>query len=236
MSLRTFILGLSLTFGIAWLAVVVVPYFKMRNLAPIALNEETDGATGVFNPKRAGRIVEGARVYAANGCYHCHTQVVRPTYAGNDLARPDWGGLKDDETRGDTRRETNAFDFQGERFAQIGLARLGPDLSNLGRRVASKYASDEISAETWLYRHLYDPRLDPSRDSSNCPSHKFLFARRPITGQPAADALPVETCENTEIVPKQEARALVSYLLSLKKDQKVPSQLDFSPAAPPSGL
>ena len=62
MSLRTFILGLSVSFGIAWLAVVVVPYFKMRDLAPITLNEATDGATGVFYPKRSGRVADGALV------------------------------------------------------------------------------------------------------------------------------------------------------------------------------
>jgi hypothetical protein len=44
MSLRTFILGLSASFGIAWLAIIVVPYFKMRDLAPDrALDEAADG-------------------------------------------------------------------------------------------------------------------------------------------------------------------------------------------------
>ena len=57
MSLRTFILGLSASFGVAWLAVIVVPFIKMRNLAPIELNEATDGATGIFYPEadRPGR-------------------------------------------------------------------------------------------------------------------------------------------------------------------------------------
>ena len=89
-------------------------------------NEATDGATGIFYPKRTGRVANGALVYAENGCYLCHTQLVRPTYAGNDLYRPDWGGLKADPDRGDTRRETNAYDFAGEKFAQIGVSRRGP--------------------------------------------------------------------------------------------------------------
>lgn len=229
MSLRTFILGLSASFGIAWLAVIVVPYFKMRDLAPITLTEESDGATGVFFPKRTGRIADGAQVYAENGCYLCHTQVVRPTYAGNDLYRPDWGGLKADPDRGDTRRETNAYDFFGEEFAQIGVMRMGPDLSNLGRRVETEYAKGG-SPEAWLYAHLYNPRDIPQLWKSTCPPHPFLFVKREIKGSPSTDALDVETGENHALVPSSEARALVSYLLSLKKDHKAPAALDFAPA------
>jgi hypothetical protein len=35
---------------------------------------------------------------------------------------------------------------------------------------------------------------------------------------------------DTELVPSSEAKALVSYLLSLKKDQAVPAVLNFAPA------
>ncbi len=228
MSLRTFILVLSTSFGIAWLAMVVVPFVKMRNLAPVQLNEATDGATGIFYPKRTGRIANGAEVYAENGCYLCHTQLVRPTYAGNDLYRPDWGGLKSDGDRGDTRRETNAFDFYGEKFAQIGVVRMGPDLSNLGRRVESIYAVGKNPAN-WLYAHLYNPRLSPERWKSTCPSYRFLFTKQKIKGNRSADSLAIGTDDTTELVPDSDARALVSYLLSLKKDQAVPAVMNFSP-------
>ena len=227
MSLRTFILGLSASFGIAWLAIIVVPFFKMRNLAPIAF-PESKATGGVFFPKRTGRVADGALVYAENGCYLCHTQVVRPTYAGNDLYRPDWGGLKTDPDRGDTRRETNAYDFFGEKFAQIGVMRMGPDLSNLARRVETEYAPGG-DAEAWLYAHLYNPRNNPKLWKSTCPPHPFLFEKRQIKGNPSADALKVQTRENCEVVPDSDARALVSYLLSMKKDQKTPSSLDFAP-------
>ena len=226
MSFRTFILGLSASFGVAWLAIVVVPFIKMRNLAPVMLDEATDGATGIFYPKRTGRIINGAQVYAENGCYLCHTQVVRPTYAGNDLYRPDWGGLKNDAERGDTRRETNAYDFFGEKFAQIGVSRMGPDLSNLARRVEANYPN---GAGKWLYAHLYNPRAEPLLWKSTCPSLRFLFDERKIVGNPSADAIHLNGREDVEMVPNAEARALVSYLLSLKKDQKVPAVLDFGP-------
>lgn len=228
MSLRTFILGLSASFGVAWLAVIVIPYLKMRNLEPVPFPDSTATA-GIFFPKRTGRVADGAKVYAENGCYLCHTQVVRPTYAGNDLYRPDWGGLKNDEARGDTRRETNAHDFQGETFAQIGLTRMGPDLSNLGRRLETLTAGNK-SPEAWLYAHLYNPRAHPELWNSTCPPHPFFFDRREIKGNPSTDALPVETEAGHELVPDSDAKALVSYLLSLKKDQAVPASLNFAPA------
>lgn len=228
MSLRTFILALSASFGVAWLAVIVIPYLKMRNLEPAPFLDSTSTA-GIFFPKRTGRVADGARVYAENGCYLCHTQVVRPTYAGNDLYRPDWGGLKNDEARGDTRRETNAYDFTGETFAQIGQTRMGPDLSNLGRRLEAVRATG-TTPEAWLYAHLYNPRSNPDLWKSTCPSHPFFFDKREIKGNPSADALSVGADEGFELVPDSDAKALVSYLLSLKKDHAVPTSLDFAPA------
>ncbi|MEI8037723.1 MAG: cbb3-type cytochrome c oxidase subunit II [Verrucomicrobiota bacterium] len=231
MSLRTFILGLCASFGAAWLAIIVIPFFKMRDLAPVALVPATDaaaGAAGVFFPKRSGRVADGARVYAENGCYLCHTQMVRPTYAGNDLYRPDWGGLKADADRGDTRRETNAYDFIGENFAQLGVTRTGPDLSNVGRRVEALDAAGEDPA-AWLYGHLFNPRDNPQLWQSTCPPHPFLFERREIKGSPSADALKVDAGANHEWVPDSDAKALVSYLLSLKKDQPLPAALNFAP-------
>ena len=226
MSLRHFIFGLFASFGIAWLAIIVIPFFKMRNREPIPLTEEP--GSEIFFPKRAGRVADGAQVYAENGCYLCHTQVIRPTYAGNDLYRPDWGGLKSDPDRGDTRRETNADDFFGESFAQIGVMRMGPDLSNLGRRVESLYAKDGDAAQ-WLYEYIYNPRNDSDRRHSACPSFRFLFDEREVKGNPSADALPFAGRDNIEVVPSSDAKALVSYLLSLKKDQPVPPALDFAP-------
>jgi cytochrome c oxidase cbb3-type subunit 2 len=233
MSLRTFILGLAASFGFAWLVVVIIPFITMRNLQPIQLNPELDGAVGVFYPKRSGRIANGARVYGENGCYLCHTQVVRPTYAGNDIYRPDWGGLQRDPERGDTRRESNAYDYAGETFAHIGTTRIGPDLSNVARRIeAAVAAKGSGDAATQLYAHLYDPRRTPEARKAACPSHKYLFTEREVKGQRSLDALPFGGSATTELVPGADAKALVSYLLSMKKDQPAPAALNFAPVDP----
>lgn len=229
MSLRHFIIGLSVSFGLAWLSVVVIPFVKMRNLAPIALSvEEPD--SGPYFPKRAGRVANGAEIYASNGCYNCHTQVVRPTYAGNDLFRADWGGLKSDPERGDTRRETNAYDFLGESFAHIGVSRVGPDLSNVGRRVEAIYSPENPAR--WLYAHLFNPRYEADREKSTCPPFRYMFDEKEIGTGLSDDAVTYSDgrspgSDTTEFVPNSEAKALVSYLLSLKKDQPVPASIDF---------
>jgi cytochrome c oxidase cbb3-type subunit 2 len=230
MSFRQFAFGLTASFGIAWLAIVIVPFFMMRHLKPVAFDETADGKEGIYHPKKSGRVINGAEVYAANGCYHCHSQLIRPTYAGNDLGRPDWAGLKVDEERGDTRRQTNVFDYQGEKFAQIGLSRLGPDLSNVGRRVEKLYAKDS-DPQKWLLGHLYDPRANPERPTSKCPSFRFLFETKEIEGQTPEDAVAINK-DGEAVIPGHEALALVDYLLSLKRDDVVPASMSHLPPAP----
>lgn len=226
MTFRNFAIGLTCSFALAWLMVVVVPFFKLRHPAPVSFREGVDTREGIYHPKRAGRVVDGARVYAQNGCYQCHTQVVRPTYAGNDLGRPDWGGLAGDPDRGDTRRESNKFDFRGESFAQLGVTRVGPDLANFGRRVRSAKGA---GAEAWTLQHLYNPRLDPQLAIwSTCPPHPFLFKEVEIHGQVPEEA--VRVSDGVAIVPGPKARALASYLLSLQRDDEVPASMDYAPA------
>jgi cytochrome c oxidase cbb3-type subunit 2 len=229
MSFRTFICCLFISFGAAWFSVVVYPFFQMRNIAPLEFNEATDGVTGVFIPKRSGRVADGARVYAENGCYACHTQMIRPTYAGKDMFREDWAGLAQDAVRGDTRRETNFYDFEGESFAQLGMTRLGPDLSNVGRRMETtqKYG---LSVEDFLFKRLYQPVLaNPELWNSVCPSHAFLFDAIDLTNGLSRNAILDPKLPGKQLVPNADAKALVSYLAALKKDHKVPSVLNFTP-------
>lgn len=247
MRFRNLLFGISASFGVAWLFVVVVPYFVMRGEKPIELKEDVDGKDGLYFPKRTGRIANGAQVYAANGCYQCHTQVVRPTDAGNDLFRADWGGRKDDPERGDTRRETLSTDFQGESFAQIGVSRIGPDLANLGVRLEARQAKAQellaagksapplagLTPREWLIHHLYDPSSTATpteRHASKCPSFRFLFTEEKVLGNRSLHAMPFETKPGVQILPTPEAQALVDYLLSLKKDDTPPAAERFAPA------
>ncbi|MGD9896089.1 MAG: cbb3-type cytochrome c oxidase subunit II [Candidatus Methylacidiphilaceae bacterium] len=157
---------------------------------------------GPIGPSAAGapfgRAAAGAEVYAANGCASCHTQVVRPANLGSDIARG-WGA-----------RRTLPADYREEHIIPLGVLRIGPDLSNVGERRTDA---------RWYSRLLYDPRT--FYPGSVMPSYHYLFARVPLLGAPLPDALPLVGREapppGFQVVPSPDARALVAYLLSLKR-------------------
>lgn len=243
MKFKAFILGLLVTFGLPWLLAIVAPFSSMRSLEPAEYaGLEIDGGEGAFELKRSGRIAEGSDIYGAEGCYYCHTQLIRPTYAGSDLWRADWAGLKKTADHPDTRRETLVGDYKGEKVAHIGVMRVGHDLSNLGRRLDFHLKSNPLTPEQWLYLHLYNPRdTTPYRigsqdikEKSACPSKGGLF-KEVSKNLAGADALHVDAPDGQAIVPNDRARALVSYLISLKKDtmdQPLPKSLNYNPSQP----
>jgi cytochrome c oxidase cbb3-type subunit 2 len=124
---------------------------------------------------------------------------VRVSQQGPDMARG-WG-----------KRATVAQDFLYENPVQPGVRRIGPDLSNVGLRQNSV---------NWHLLHLYEPQ-SMVKDST-MPPYKFLFETRRIVGRPSPDALPLsgDYAPKTgfEIVPKEEAKALAAYLVSLQAD------------------
>lgn len=242
MTFKAFIFGLLGTFGLPWLIAVVIPYSEMRTLDPV-IYEEGAKVSGPYTPARAGRITEGSRIYGQEGCYQCHTQVIRPTYAGNDVHRDEWAGLRQKGSDvADSRRETNAFDFQQEEVAHVGMSRVGPDLSNFGRRLAYylKANKSDLTSEEWILMHLYNPRDLPGYQDGNkpydsaCPSKGGLFDEVAVHGS-GSGVLPVHIKEGKGIKPTDRARALASYLTSLTKDtlqNPLPDALNYNPLAP----
>ena len=192
--------GLAVAFFVPWLLLVVVPYVSMSNAAPVSYSEE-DGVEGGITEypaaveQRVGSSDYGREIYAAEGCAYCHTQVVRPTYAGPDMWRPGWGGREEDGLA----RETRPQDYIGEEYAPLGYQRIGQDLSNVGHRITDRKL---------MHRHLYDPKsIDVD---SGMPAFLHLYEKDPY---------------GRGLVPTGKAEALVDYLLSLKKDQKLPSKM-----------
>ena len=209
-SFRKFIFGISASFFIPWLCLIVIPHSKMN----AEIEEWTDADTGKVNfyPLGTPNIFrQGQIVYAQEGCASCHTQMIRPTYMGYESWRPDFG--KEGTIEAPVRiRETRLGDYDGERFAYLGNQRIGPDLSNVG------YRHDEA----WHHEHLYLPQS--KRDFSMMPSFRHLYEKRKIKGQKSEFALSnvewenEEEAQNYEVVPTEKAKALVGYLMTLKKD------------------
>jgi len=210
MNFKTFSLGLAATFGLPWVFAIAIPYAKMANLPVAEFTEAADGFDGVYEFDRSGRT-DGASIYAANGCVVCHTQLIRPSYAGSELWRKDWAGVPADLANGiaDTRRETNPYDYTGEKFAHVGQSRIGPDLSNVAIRAEAAASKAGVTSKEWMLQHLYDPR--EIQYNSVCSSVSFMF-------------------KGSASKPKSDASALAAYLLGLRKDNPIPTSLNPRPA------
>ncbi|MDQ6624038.1 MAG: cbb3-type cytochrome c oxidase subunit II [Verrucomicrobiota bacterium] len=93
-----------------------------------------------------------------------------------------------------------------------------------------------LYSAAWHHRHLYDPRsLVPE---STMPSYRFLYDKRRISGEHAADAVnltgPTAAAGDYEIVPTYDARCLVAYLMSLDQSHALKEVKSIAPAAPPA--
>jgi len=193
------LLGIAAIFASSWLGVVAYSYVNFGSLQP-DVSEETGG---FLPPPIPGNAIAGEQVYAANGCVYCHSQQVRPAPLFSDIAR-DYG-----------TRQTVPRDYMRYANAFTGRMRTGPDLSNIGLRQTDA---------AWYYRHLYEPGI--VTPGSVMPAYRFLFEERKIQGQKSDLALDVDGAyqprEGYEILPGPEARILVSYLMSLKRDYPLP--------------
>jgi cytochrome c oxidase cbb3-type subunit 2 len=214
MNFRTFILCLAASFGLPWLCLIVLPAIKYQQLTHVAYDKEKDGVEGLYPP--ASINGQGQLVYIREGCNQCHTQMIRPVQLGLDGWYKGWG--QDQEGRAAAPvRPTELRDYLGEKYAPLGVQRVGPDLANFGWRAPS--------ANT-LHAHLYAPRS--AHDWSTMPAYTGLYKVQKIQGPASGRALKLPKKfappAGYEVVPTPEADRLVEYLLSLKKDYPVPGQ------------
>ncbi len=209
-----FILGLTAAFALPWLLLIVLPYYQLSTIEPELYSEEDEvDVAASYPPAWAGASSDGESVYASSGCIYCHTQMVRPTYAGADMWRKGWGGNEEDGLA----RETRPQDYSGDSYAMLGYMRIGQDLANVGTRHTDR---------AWYHLKLYNARTQAV--DSNMPSYKNLYRKRLIDGQHSDNALKLEgrfaVEEGYEVIPTEKAEALVDYLLSRKMDAKIPGQ------------
>ena len=240
-------LGLFGTFAFSWFGLTVIPNIQIGALSPQADEEGTD----IYPMPKSGMADHGRRVYAANGCFYCHSQQLRPDYASADIDRK-WGD-----------RRSAPRDYLFERPTLLGEERMGPDLSNVGKRGgeeekpaasgpapgANANAAPSASpnpngmplmySEAWHYRHLYSPRsMSPDNVDSTMPAYKFLFEKRPIAGERSADALHLTGADapspGWEVVPSYDAKCLVAYLMSLDQSHPLKEVKNIGAAPAPA--
>ncbi len=204
-----FFVGLFAALLISWLGIVIGSNAQLGSLPPYY--DDNDGST---HPEwLAGVAAQGQLEYRSLGCIACHTQQVRRPSFGSDQARG-WGD-----------RQSVARDYIYQPFPQLGLSRVGPDLTNVGDRKVPYDAAD-------LLNLLYS-------GDHGMPSYQFLFETRRIgvNAQPSDKALKLtgalKPAAGWEIVPTRRADALVSYLVNLKTTYTYPEAVPF--AAKPEG-
>ncbi|RYD37498.1 MAG: hypothetical protein EOP86_03370 [Verrucomicrobiaceae bacterium] len=261
-SLKNFVLTLGACFAVPTYFMVVRPYTSERDRVPVAYVMEDPGSGKAFDPAEqkglyypslfSGDRKRGEEIYAREGCAQCHTQVIRPAYAGIDQFKKGWGHDQSGAAAPVATRPTYMWDYLHEDFALLGQRRIGPDLANAGYRFEGNLtgltlASDaeKINAQKAIglndfYLYLYAPRV--RRAWSNSPRYAHLFTVRPKEGIGASDALklpenlsPELAAElnppaGMEIVPTSAARALASYILGLKRDAPLPVSITGAPA------
>ena len=106
---------------------------------------------------------------------------------------------------------------------------------------ASPGGTPPLYSAAWHHRHLYSPRS--LIFDSNMPAYHFLYEKRRIGGQRAADAVELSGGDGVqkgwEVVPTYDARCLVAYLMSLDQSHplqelKAPGGGAVAPSAPAS--
>ncbi|HEY9239474.1 MAG TPA: cytochrome-c oxidase, cbb3-type subunit II [Burkholderiaceae bacterium] len=176
------------------LILLVIAVGGIVEIVPLYFQRSTTAPVPGLKPYTSLQLA-GRDVYTREGCYNCHSQMIRPLRA--EVLR--YGHY------------SMAGEFVYDHPFQWGSKRTGPDL----HRVGGKY-SDE-----WHRLHLENPRdLVPE---SNMPAYPWLTAARldPADAAPRMTALrrvgvPYSDAEIAEggaaLVGKTELDALVAYL------------------------
>ncbi len=91
----------------------------------------------------------GRDIYVREGCYNCHSQMIRPVYA-ETLRYGEW---------------SRSIEYTWDRPFQLGSRRIGPDLAREGG----------VRNNAWHYDHFLDPRSVQA--GSIMPAYTWLYRR-----------------------------------------------------------
>jgi cbb3-type cytochrome oxidase cytochrome c subunit len=174
-------LGIFGTFAFSWTGLMLIPNFQIGHLDPQADEEGTD----IYPMPKSGMAERGRKVYAANGCVYCHSQQVRADYASTDIERK-WGS-----------RRSAPRDYIFDRPALLGKMRVGPDLSNIGKRAPSDDQSAPAAAS-------------PAAAANASPAATTNAPTGPANASPAANASASAAPPNASPAANPSASALAA--------------------------
>jgi cbb3-type cytochrome oxidase cytochrome c subunit len=169
--LKPLFLGLFATFAFSWLGLALVPNMQIGHLNPQSDEEGTD----VYPLPVSGLAERGRKVYTANGCFYCHTQQIRPDYDSSDIERK-WG-----------ERRSAPRDYIFARPVLLGRMRMGPDLSNLGKRAPAEDQAGPVAAGSPAASPAAATGASPA-SASPAPKAGANTPAAPTAASPAASA------------------------------------------------
>jgi len=170
-------------FGLAFLSNVVVPAMLYRNIPEKTALESVNGnvrfqfedlarrypdsfkaAFGKipeeeqaqqtwWNENCATALLEGRKIYVGEGCWHCHSQFVRP--------------VSNEDQRFGPVAQSIEYQNELQRPVLFGTRRVGPDLSREGGR----------RSNDWQAVHFFEPKR--LSEGSPMPEYPWLFDGSP---------------------------------------------------------
>jgi cytochrome c oxidase cbb3-type subunit 2 len=184
------------------LIVIAISIGGLVELIPLMASSDATEPDEGITPYSALRLA-GRDVYVSEGCYNCHSQMIRPFRSETERYGP----------------YTTAGETVYDRPFQFGSKRTGPDLA----RVGGRYSDD------WHRLHLMNPRnLVPE---SNMPGFPWLAQRQvdpdlvmrkmralQTLGDPYTDDEIAAAAG--EVEGKTEMDALIAYLQGLGTDRR----------------
>ena len=184
------------------LIVIAISIGGLVELVPLMMSSDATEPDEGIAPYSALRLA-GRDVYISEGCYNCHSQMIRPFRSETERYGP----------------YTTAGETVYDRPFQFGSKRTGPDLA----RVGGRYSDD------WHRLHLIDPRsLVPE---SNMPGFPWLAERQVdpelitkkmralrMLGDPYTDEQIAAAA--SEVDGKSEMDAVIAYLQGLGTNRR----------------
>jgi cytochrome c oxidase cbb3-type subunit 2 len=184
------------------LIVVAISIGGLVEIIPLMVSSDATEAAENIEPYSPLRLA-GRDVYVREGCYNCHSQMIRPFRSETERYGP----------------FTTAGETVYDRPFQFGSKRTGPDLA----RVGGRYSDD------WQRLHLVDPRaLVPE---SNMPGYPWLAEKQvdaelvtaklkalQLLGDPYSDEQIAGA--SAAVAGRTEMDAIVAYLQTLGTNRR----------------
>lgn len=152
------------SFGFTILTIIAAVIGGAVQIIPTLVVQRAQNLEGRIQIEYTPLELAGRDIYVAEGCYNCHSQMIR-------MMVPDV--MRYGRDHGYSRLGESIFDHP----FQWGSKRTGPDLAREGGPIAEghQYMRIGLRDNTWHYRHFLNPR--DTSPGSNMPNYPWLAVK-----------------------------------------------------------